>query len=155
MRHTCSRPCVYEKAALLGFRRLDALDPYRSIHNIMRIAREAIFPKPMDWERADSGARSRSTLNPIEMAFAKLEAHLCARAIRTIDALWKAIGQICDLFTRKNAQITSLPLDTDSLEFPRLSKRLKRIQTFPRQASAKCLQNWRRKKRGRKPRGPE
>jgi hypothetical protein len=82
----------------------------------------------MDLERADSGARSRSTLNPIEMAFAKLEAHLCARAIRTIDALWKAIGQICDL--------------------------LKRIQTF-RQASAKCLQNWRRKKRERKPRGPE
>jgi transposase len=38
-------------------------------------------------------------LNPIEMAFAKLKAHLRARAIRTIDALWKAIGQICDLFT--------------------------------------------------------
>jgi transposase len=37
-------------------------------------------------------------LNPIEMAFAKLKAHLRARAVRTIDALWKAIGQICDLF---------------------------------------------------------
>ena len=37
-------------------------------------------------------------LNPIEMAFAKLKAHLRARAIRTIDALWQAIGQICDLF---------------------------------------------------------
>jgi hypothetical protein len=65
----------------------------------MRIAREAIFPKPMNLEPADSGAQSRSTLNPIEMAFAKLEAHLRARAIKTIDALWKAIGQICDLFT--------------------------------------------------------
>jgi hypothetical protein len=32
------------------------------------------------------------------MAFAKLQAHLRARAIRTIDALWQAIGQICDLF---------------------------------------------------------
>jgi transposase len=44
-------------------------------------------------------------LNPIEMAFAKLKAHLRARAVRTIDELWKAIGQICDLFQpneRKN-----------------------------------------------------
>ena len=37
-------------------------------------------------------------LNPIEMAFAKLKALLRAKAIRTIDALWCAIGQICDLF---------------------------------------------------------
>jgi transposase len=37
-------------------------------------------------------------LNPIEMAFAKLKAHLRARAVRTIDELWKAIGQICDVF---------------------------------------------------------
>jgi transposase len=37
-------------------------------------------------------------LNPIEMAFAKLKAHLRAIAARTIDALWQAIGQICDLF---------------------------------------------------------
>ena len=36
-------------------------------------------------------------LNPIEMAFAKLKA-ICARAVRAIDALWRAIGQICDLF---------------------------------------------------------
>jgi hypothetical protein len=32
------------------------------------------------------------------MAFAKLKAHLRAMAMRTIDELWKAIGQICDLF---------------------------------------------------------
>ena len=38
-------------------------------------------------------------LNPIEMAFAKLKALLRAKAIRTIDALWRAIGEICDLFT--------------------------------------------------------
>jgi transposase len=38
-------------------------------------------------------------LNPIEMAFAKLKANLRAMAMRTIDQLWKAIGQICDLFT--------------------------------------------------------
>jgi transposase len=37
-------------------------------------------------------------LNPIEMAFSKLKAHLRARAVRTRDELWKAIGQICDLF---------------------------------------------------------
>lgn len=38
-------------------------------------------------------------LNPIEMAFAKLKAHLRAKAVRTIDDLWQAIGDICDLFT--------------------------------------------------------
>lgn len=37
-------------------------------------------------------------LNPIEMAFAKLKAHLRKRAARTIDDLWQAIGQICDLY---------------------------------------------------------
>lgn len=38
-------------------------------------------------------------LNPIEMAFSKLKAHLRKRAVRTIEALWKAIGDICDLYT--------------------------------------------------------
>ena len=38
-------------------------------------------------------------LNPIEMAFSKLKAHLRAKAARTIDDLWKAIGNICSLFT--------------------------------------------------------
>jgi transposase len=38
-------------------------------------------------------------LNHIEMAFAKLKARLRAMAMRTVDELWKAIGQICDLFT--------------------------------------------------------
>jgi transposase len=38
-------------------------------------------------------------LNPIEMAFAKLKALLRARAVRTIDALWRAIGEIRDLFS--------------------------------------------------------
>ena len=57
-------------------------------------------------------------LNPIEMAFAKLKAHLRAMAMRTIDELWKAIGQICDLFTQRNAQTTSKPQDMDSNERP-------------------------------------
>ena len=35
-------------------------------------------------------------LNPIEMAFSKLKAHLRARAARTIDDLWRAIGDICE-----------------------------------------------------------
>jgi transposase len=38
-------------------------------------------------------------LNPIEMAFSKLKAHLRKRAVRTIEALWKAIGDICELYT--------------------------------------------------------
>jgi len=37
-------------------------------------------------------------LNPIEMAFSKLKAHLRARAARTIDDLWQAIGDICGIF---------------------------------------------------------
>jgi transposase len=37
-------------------------------------------------------------LNPIEMAFAKLKAHLRARNARTIDELWRAIGDVCRLF---------------------------------------------------------
>ena len=38
-------------------------------------------------------------LNPIEMAFSKLKAHLRKIAARTIDDLCKAIGNICALFT--------------------------------------------------------
>jgi transposase len=38
-------------------------------------------------------------LNPIEMAFSKLKANLRARAIRTIDSLWQAIGDICNLYS--------------------------------------------------------
>ena len=38
-------------------------------------------------------------LNPIEMAFAKLKAHLRRIGARTFDQLIEAIGEICDLFT--------------------------------------------------------
>ncbi len=38
-------------------------------------------------------------LNPIEMAFAKLKAHLRSIGARTFDHLIAAIGEICDLFT--------------------------------------------------------
>lgn len=38
-------------------------------------------------------------LNPIEMAFSKLKAHLRKAAARTYDELWKATGSICDLFS--------------------------------------------------------
>lgn len=38
-------------------------------------------------------------LNPIEMAFAKLKAHLRRLSARTIDDLWKAVGSICDLYS--------------------------------------------------------
>ncbi len=37
-------------------------------------------------------------LNPIEQAFAKLKAHLRKAAARTFDALFEAIGSICDLY---------------------------------------------------------
>lgn len=38
-------------------------------------------------------------LNPIEMPFAKLKAHLRKAKARTYDQLWKAIGKITNLFT--------------------------------------------------------
>ena len=37
-------------------------------------------------------------LNPIEMAFSKLKAHLRRLAARTFDALTNAVGDICDLY---------------------------------------------------------
>ena len=37
-------------------------------------------------------------LNPIEMAFAKLKAHLRAAGARTYDALWRTVADICSLF---------------------------------------------------------
>jgi transposase len=38
-------------------------------------------------------------LNPIEMAFSKLKAHLRKAAERSVDALWNRIGQILDDYT--------------------------------------------------------
>ncbi len=38
-------------------------------------------------------------LNPIEMAFSKLKAHLRRLAVRSFDALWRAVGDVCDLFS--------------------------------------------------------
>lgn len=38
-------------------------------------------------------------LNPIEMAFSKLKAHLRKAKARTYEALWKAVGEVCNLFT--------------------------------------------------------
>jgi transposase len=37
-------------------------------------------------------------LNPIEMAFSKLKAHLRRLKARTLDDLWRAVGDICGLF---------------------------------------------------------
>ena len=40
-------------------------------------------------------------MNPIELAFSKLKAHLKRLAPRTVEELWKATGKICDFFTPK------------------------------------------------------
>jgi transposase len=61
-------------------------------------------------ERAESFIRAKGAwllflppyspdLNPIEMAFSKLKSWLRKTAARNIDDLWKAIGNICALFT--------------------------------------------------------
>jgi transposase len=36
-------------------------------------------------------------LNPLEMAFSKIKAHLRKAEARTIEALWRVLGDICDL----------------------------------------------------------
>ena len=38
-------------------------------------------------------------LNPIELAVSKLTSLLRAKAIRTAEALWKALGDLCDSFS--------------------------------------------------------
>ena len=36
--------------------------------------------------------------NPLENAFSKLKAHLCAKAEHTVGALWNSVGEILRLF---------------------------------------------------------
>ena len=43
-------------------------------------------------------------LNPIEMAFSKLKAHLRRLKARTFDGLFKSVGEICDLFPRQECE---------------------------------------------------
>lgn len=38
-------------------------------------------------------------LNPIEMAFSKLKTLIRKAAARSYDALWQAVGQVCNIFT--------------------------------------------------------
>ena len=40
-------------------------------------------------------------LNPIEMAFSKLKALIRKAAARSYDALWKAVGTVCNLFSQQ------------------------------------------------------
>ena len=44
-------------------------------------------------------------LNPIELAFSKLKALLRAKAMRTVDALWNALGGLLDCFTPEECVI--------------------------------------------------
>jgi transposase len=37
-------------------------------------------------------------MNPIEQAFAKIKAHLRKAEARTFDTLWRALGDICEVF---------------------------------------------------------
>jgi transposase len=40
-------------------------------------------------------------LNPIELAFSKLKAHMKRLAARTVEALWKGVGDILELFSKQ------------------------------------------------------
>ena len=43
-------------------------------------------------------------LNPIEMAYSKLKAHLRRRKARTFDALFQSVAQTCDLFPQEEGR---------------------------------------------------
>ncbi|GFM30723.1 transposase [Novosphingobium sp. PY1] len=43
-------------------------------------------------------------LNPIELAFAKLKAHLRKAGARTFTELFDALGKICDLFSPQECE---------------------------------------------------
>ena len=43
-------------------------------------------------------------LNPIEMAFSKLKAHLRKIGARSFDEVWKAIGDVCDMFSAQECK---------------------------------------------------
>lgn len=43
-------------------------------------------------------------LNPIELAFSKIKAHLRKAAARSFDQVWQSIGKICDMFSITECQ---------------------------------------------------
>ena len=43
-------------------------------------------------------------LNPIEMAFSKLKAHLRRMKARTFDTLFKSVAEACELFPQQECQ---------------------------------------------------
>ena len=43
-------------------------------------------------------------LNPIEMAFSKLKAHMRRMALRSVEELWQGVGEILELFTPQEGQ---------------------------------------------------
>jgi transposase len=62
-------------------------------------AKRCLVPFPAA-PRFHGGRLYSADLNPIEMAFSKLKAHLRTAAARSFDALWRIIGDICELFSR-------------------------------------------------------
>jgi len=56
------------------------------------------------WSLVPVPATYSPDLNPVEMAFPKLKAYLRKAKARTIQDLWKAIGNICDLYTPKECR---------------------------------------------------
>ena len=56
-------------------------------------------------------------LNPIEMAYSKLKAHLRRLKARTFDALFQSVAQTCDLFLHTNAETSSRPQDMSQIKW--------------------------------------
>ena len=78
-------------------------------------------------------------LNPIEMAFSKLKAHLRAAGARTFDALWRAVGNICDLFSPQecwNFGTSSKPQATPAIKRPMLQHREASNRSYSRRRCA-------------------
>jgi transposase len=63
-------------------------------------------------------------LNPIEMAFAKLKSLLRAKALRTMDELWKALGPLPDTFSPTECTNSATPAISSQRDFALIQRPL-------------------------------
>ncbi len=78
---------------------LDNLATHKSLKSANLLKRQNCWFLYLPAYSPDPGSRPGQALNPIEMAFSKLKAHLRRIEARTYDHLIKALGNICDLFS--------------------------------------------------------
>ena len=78
---------------------LDNLSVHRSPRTAEILKARGCWFLPLPAYSPDPGSSPGQALNPIEMAFAKLKAHLRRIGARTFDDVIQALGDVCSLFT--------------------------------------------------------